>query len=278
MSTQLWNRLRKVHDATVQANVVANHASWVANANWGAAITDVKGFVVHETSGWPARTNVDTFNVRYWRGFDEKVANPHPPPDEITVHRNATGFGPQYFISGDGTVFSLVPESTITFHAAVSNSVGLAGETGHNQGHSKPRTPPPTNLWQPLNGVGDRNAGGYDDLPGLKLWWREQSFDEMVVAWWTTARFAGPQRDAVTEPEEIFSEQHYRSWALLARYAAEKFLIPRNFPLLPHKLGDPETDLLEEWGLFRTLLRADDGLSRSLTTFGWTKAQVDDDA
>jgi hypothetical protein len=136
----------------------------------------------------------------------------------------------EYFISGDGTVFSLVSESTITFHAPVSNSVALAGETGHNQGQSNPRTPSPTNLWQPLNGVGDRNNAHYDDLPGLKLWWRHQSFDEMVVAWWTTARFAGPQRDAVTEPEEIFSEQHYRSWALLARYAAEKFLIPRNFP------------------------------------------------
>jgi hypothetical protein len=278
MSTQLWNRLRKVYYATVEAAVVAHRAQWVANPNWGAAITDVRGFVVHETSGWPARANVDTFNVRYWRGFDKLEANPHPPPDKINVHHGATGFGPQYFVSGDGTVFSLVPESTITFHASVSNSVALSGETAHSQGHSDPPIPPPSNLWRPLNGVSDRNAAGYDDLPGLKMWWRSQSFDEMVVSWWTTARFAGPQRGGVVEPEQLFSEQHYRSWALLARWAAEHFLIPRNFPLFPHKLGDPEPDLLDDWDLFRKLLRADDGLSRSLATFGWTQAQVDDDA
>jgi hypothetical protein len=278
MSTQLWNSLRKVYDATVEAAVVAHRAQWVANPNWGTAITDVRGFVVHETSGWPARANADGFNVHYWRGFDDQKVNPHPPPDKITVHHNADGFGSQYYISGDGTVFSLVPESTITFHSSVSNSVALSSETGHSQGHSSPAIPPPTNLWRPLNGVSNSNAAGYDDLLGVKMWWRSTSFDEMVVSWWTTARFAGPQRGAVREPEQLFTEQHYRSWALLARWAAEHFLIPRNFPLYPHKLADPEPDLLDDGDLFRKLLRADDGLSRRLTLFGWTQAQVDDDA
>src|SRR5262245_23270787 len=118
MSTELWNRLRRVYDATVEAAVHAHQAQWVANPNFGTAIADIRGFVVHETSGWPARANVDTFNVRYWRGSDEKKPNPDPPPEKITVHHNATGFGSQYFVSGDGTVFSLIAEGTITFHSS----------------------------------------------------------------------------------------------------------------------------------------------------------------
>lgn len=277
MSTALFNRLRRVYDTTVETDVMNHQAQWrTPRRGWGDPIHEVRAFVVHETSGWPARARVDLFQDRYWRGWNEMVNNPHPPPGQIQVHRNPNGFGTQWFISGDGTVFSLIEFGRVTFHGNFVNTWSLGSETAHGEGHGNGNIAPPGNVWEPLNGVDNPAAAGYDDIPGAKLWWRARSFNEMVASWWTTARFAGPQREPIQEPEMLFTDAQYRSWALLARFAAERFLIPRNFPLLPHVLRNDE--MLNDWRAFRRIVRADEVLTRNVQIFGWTDAQVDDDA
>ena len=149
------------------------------------------------------------------------------------------------------------------------NKWALAGETGHGWGnygkrtiHSDPHTGPYTStdesLTPPPNPQPTLTSGAPVPLtaklgkqmdtalgqtqhrePGRRGRARDQvldrwaTFDEVVVRWWTTARYAGPWRQPQRVPEMLFTEWQYRSWALLARYIAERFCVPRNFPLLP---------------------------------------------
>src|SRR4051794_15395096 len=235
MARILEQRLNRVlDDAPWQRLHALPQAQW--RGGIGAQINDVRALVVHETSGWPARAKQDHFDISY-------------------INAGGTGEFTQLMIAGDGTVFLGVELPRKTWHGNFVNHWSLGCETAHGQGHSPPAIPPPTNLWRPLNGVSDRNDAAFDDLPGRKLWWRERSFDEMVVSWWTTARFPGPQREAVVEPEMLFPEAQYRSWALLLRYVAEQFLVPRNFPVLPHKLRNAE---MRDATAFRDIVRGDE--------------------
>jgi hypothetical protein len=181
----------------------------------------------------------------------------------------------------------------------------LGSETGHGWGnwngndHVGPYTstdetlvanphPPPAQvpsgrlLAQPLrkgNWVGlaphDRIANAPDDdLPGIKFWVDTTQFSEVVVSLWTTARYVGPWRQPQRVPESLFTEAHYRSWALLARWIAEENLLPRNFAVLPHKMRSSgfgtaghhgtETDAVS----FSTIVLADETMARSPRTFG----------
>jgi hypothetical protein len=98
---------------------------------------------------------------------------------------------------------------------------------------------------------------------------------EVIVGSWTTANYAGPWREAQRVPEMLFSEAQYRSWALLARWICEECLIPRNFPILPHKtrvtgrgLHGSAHGMLRDAASFSTIVLADEVLSRSPATFG----------
>jgi hypothetical protein len=120
-----------------------------------------------------------------------------------------------------------------------------------------------------------------DDLPGLKFWVNYQGFGELVVALWTTGRYTGPWRQAQRVPEQLFNESQYRSWALLTRWLAEMFGVPRNFPLLPHKMrvsgygtAGGLHGMTRDGASFRSIVLADEILSRSIGTFGFTAPQL----
>ena len=107
----------------------------------------------------------------------------------------------------------------------------------------------------------------------------------MIVGSWTTANYAGPWREAQRVPEMLFSEAQYRSWALFARWICEEVLIPRNFPILPHKtrvtgygLHGSTHSMLHDGVSFSTIVLADELLSRSPTTFGLAAGAVPSEA
>ena len=207
-----------------------------------------------------------------------------------------------------------------TAHAGFTNAWALGSETGQagcgaiykGNDHIGPFTttdettvanprPPPANIPSPTNGQlialrfeakgtsGSPLSGNSaianpadDDLPGIKFFVRSASFtgggrrdvdDRALCGVRGDSRNACP-RCSSTEPQ-------YRSWALLARWIAEEFLLPRNFPLLPHKLrtngagtaGNHGT-LTDAATFSAVVLAVIEGLSRSPATFGLPAAPL----
>ena len=221
----------------------------------------------------------------------------------------------QLYVSGDGTVLQGMELPNHTNHAGFVNDRALGCETGHGWGNyggndhlgpfstsdstmvPNPHPPParrrgptygnliplaarPDNAWMTLSGDGTMEAAADEDLPGIKLFVRHASFSEVAVGIWTTARYTGPWRQPQRHPEMLFTEGHYRAWALLARWIAEEYLLPRNFSLLPGKVRDGGNGTagahgtLRDAASFSAIVLADEGLSRSPQTFGLPAAQV----
>ena len=277
MAQQLRDRLNAVFSDDAWRQVQA------AGGVPGNRIADVKTLVVHETSGWPARV----------RGLADFLAQ---------FTGNGTRGMTQLFISGDGTVMQGMQLPNNTQHAGFVNDRALGCETGHGWGNysgndhigpwtstngaggqlAAPVRTPDNNRWFALSGNENIAAAADDDLPGIKFYIRHQSFnDEIILGIWTTARYPGPWRQPQRQPEMLFTEPHYRSWALLARWIAEEFVLPRNFALLPHKLrvsgthldavppaAAPDHGMLRDANSFSAIVLADEGLARSPTTFG----------
>src|SRR5262249_50877722 len=138
------------------------------------------------------------------------------------------------FITSDGTVQELVEPPRETWHANFTNDYSLGVETGHcwehdpGSDHLGPNRP--VNHWIRLS-----SNPNVDDYPGVNFWFRWRSFTEVVVTQWITDNYNGPWESPQTAPEMLFSEWQYRSWALLARWLAEEFAVPRNFPVLPFR-------------------------------------------
>jgi len=279
-----------------EQRALAERAHWVGRP-FADAIADVRAFVVHETSGWPTRLHGGNMFDRAFFGG--------------ATHAAHTGEVTQLYVAGDGTVMLGMTLPLQTFHANFVNAWSLGSETGHAWGnyagnehlgpfsqsdHTKNAAgepiPPygafrplhamPVNGWTPLSA----NAANVDvdDYPGLRLWFRHAGLGEVVVTLWTTERYAGPWRQPQRVCEMLFSEAQYRSWALLLRFIAERFLVPRNFPVLPHKMRSSGFGTAGNHGMltdalsFRSIVRADEILFRSLATFGITEAQLNNDA
>jgi hypothetical protein len=293
-------------------NAVFSDRPWrdlqAAGAAAGTRIADVKAMVVHQTSGWPPRSNgVNMFN----RAFRPVPPPPPPapappPPDRLTT---------QLYVAGDGTVLQGMQLPNHTHHAGFVNNWSLGTETGHGVGNyvgndhlgpfsssdstkvPNPSPPPlripgptygairplsarPGNVWITLSGDGTIDDAGDDDLPGIKFWVRHQLFPEVALGIWTTPRYDGPWRQQQRVPEMLFTEGQYRAWALLARWIAEEYLLPRNFSLLPHKVRDGgfgdvgSHSTLRDAASFSRIVLADEGLSRSPQTFGLPAAPV----
>jgi hypothetical protein len=281
---QLRDRLDTVFSDEPWRHVQANGGAA------GHAIADLKTMVVHETSGWPPRNNGREMFIRQFLGGG---------------HRLTT----QLYVSGDGTILQGMQLPNGTQHAGFVNDRSLGTETGHGWGNyrdsdhlgpftttdetmvANPHPPPPQikgptngqlvplrakpgNRWIALSGDGTIDDAGDDDLPGIKLFVRHQAFNEVVVGIWTTGRYNGPWRQPQRVPEMLFTEGHYRAWALLARWIAEEYLLPRNFSLLPHKTRAPGAGqagnhgTLTDAATFSAIVLADEGLSRSPQTFG----------
>jgi hypothetical protein len=298
VARQLWDRLNTVFSDEPWGAV---QDAWQDQPNpdlaAGNPIADVKAMVVHETSGWPPRQNGHNMFLRQFVP-------------------GAGRFTTQLYVSGDGTVLQGMQLPNNTQHAGFINDRALGSETGHGWGNYRhnahvgpftstnetmipnpdpppplimhgglvPAVPKPGNRWLPLSGNGGIDRPEDDDLPGIKFWVRARGFPEVAVGIWTTARYAGPWRQPQRVPEMLFTEGHYRAWALLARYIAEEYLLPRNFSLLPHKLRDAGEGDIGDHGTFRdpasagpvfsAIVLADEGLSRSPQTFGLPAAPV----
>jgi hypothetical protein len=263
-----------------------------------ARIADVRAIVVHETS-MPAERAQGT--------------------EMLTSKLGAGGSGEttQLFVAGDGTVLLGMELPRRTGHATFVNGWSLGSETGHPWGNwpganellgpwttgaDGALTRRPQTGWLPLRGEDRLDRPEDDDLPGEKFYLRHAG-NEPVVGRWTTSRYKGPWRQEQRVPEAPFSEWQYRSWALLACYLAERFLVPRNFPLLPHKQRTSGFgtqgglhSMMGERASFRSIVRADEILSRKVTEIttlpaapnppgpplpalpGLTQAQFDDPA
>jgi hypothetical protein len=211
--SQLLQRLEPQLDRDPSVRVMAPLGAVPAGqANWrpgfGALMARVQTIVAHVTVGWPRRERAENFVARY-------IGTTQP-----------RGEGPQLYISGDGTVAQLIDLNRVTWHAEWVNSWALGVETGNLDYDS----PPPSLNWVEAN-------ADAENLPGLKLWITSgrPDHDEVSPAWWTTANYTGPARDAVGADRMLFSEQEMQAWALVARFLMSEFGLPRNFPLLPHE-------------------------------------------
>lgn len=296
MAHALFSRLNSVLSNAPEQRALAQRAHWPGGI-FASRINDVRAFVIHETSGWPTRRHGENMFDRHFFGG--------------AGHAPHTGETTQLYIAGDGTVLLGMTLPLQTFHANFVNPWSLGSETGHAWGNYSgnlhlgpfsqsdntttpagvPVRPPygefralhamPGNGWLPLSA----NAAGVDidDYPGVRLWHRRLA-GEVIVTLWTTQRYSGPWRQPQRVAEMLFNEAQYRAWALLLRYAAERFLIPRNFPVLPHKMRSSGFGTAGDHGMlrdamsFRSIVRGDEVLFRSLATFGMTEAQLNDDA
>jgi hypothetical protein len=304
MPQALLNRLDPVYSTDPENKVVSERAHW---AHWqhpppqfGDRIDDVRAVVVHETSGWPTSSHGENMFYREFFGGE--------------THARHGGETTQLYVNGDGTVLLGMTLPLVTGHATFVNGWTVGSETGHSwgnyhcnthlgpysqsdhttnpdgthppqQGQFRPLHRMPGNLWHALSGNDRIDRPEDDDFPGLKLWIRHEATPEVMVTLWTTERYAGPWRQAQRVSEMLFSEAQYRSWALLARFLAEELLVPRNFPLLPHKLRSPGYGTaaglhgtVRDAMTFRSIVRADEILFRSLAAFGLTEAQLNNDA
>lgn len=236
MPSALQDRLGVVFTDDPATRVMASSAQWPGG--FGGILNEVRSVVVHVTVGWPARLKAEEFVTQYIG-----------PPANPAVRPKA-GIGTQYFLSGDGTVFNLIGMPRITWHGNFTNNWAIGVETGCLEYSA----PPPGNRWRSMGANADPNV---EDIPGAKLWLSGHAFfNEAVTSWWTTDSYAGVARDALSPRRRmLFTEQQYRSWALLARYLCEQHDLPRNFPLLPHAL---RSRTIDDSAAFRRIALADE--------------------
>jgi hypothetical protein len=284
---QLRDRLGAVLDESVWLQVLAARAAWLHHG-YGDSLTDIHTLVVHETSGLSARADATSIFRNHFQTTAPTATHPQPARDGITA---------QFDVTGDGTVMEGMEPPRKSHHARPLNDSSIGSETGHawgNYGGNDHQGPyisdaaghltamPNKSGWLPLSGNDANN--GPDDLPGIKLWVMAEG-GEVIVGSWTTSNYAGPWREAQRVPEMLFSEAQYRGWALLARWICEGFLVPRNFPILPHKtrvtgygLHGSTHGMLRDAASFSAIVLADEALSRSPATFGLPAAAVPTDA
>jgi hypothetical protein len=207
MTGELLARLLPWYDETPAAKVRAlgNHPT---SSGFGATF-NVRAIVTHVTEGWPRRERVEEFVRQYTGGNSVTKA----------------GLGPQLFVSGDGTAMRVFDLNRKTGHASYVNRRAIGVETAN----LKALDPPPNAAWIAV-------SGDADDIAGMKLWigtdlpWHP----EVGIGWYTTATYTGPGFGNFASGIMLYTEQQYRTWALLARYLLELFTLPRNFPVLPH--------------------------------------------
>ena len=272
-ASTLFNRLRPVYTDTLELpHTAANHPA--ANA-FLTGIDDVFCIMVHETDGSLARAR-----ARRW--YDD-------------FHRAAgTGGGPQLVIWADGTVMSLVELPYRTTHGNSQNGRAIGIETGHgNDGRfgdvdiapDASATHTVRSGWRELSPALEDIAGSASAkffavdaryAPPAPLPAGYPAFQsEVVVAPWSTNDYQTPARERPgplqagmyrtllasgghVPPQPtlmLFTEWHYRSWALLTRYLCEALLVPRNFPVMPHAQRD---HTITDETVFKKIVLADE--------------------
>ena len=122
MAQQLRDRL----------NAVFSDGPWQAlrgtpGVSAGDRIADVRTMVVHQTAGWPPRSN----GVAMFRSHFIPPPPPPPPAPPPVADRLTT----QLYVSGDGTVLQGMQLPNRTNHAGFVNIWSLGTETGHGIGN-----------------------------------------------------------------------------------------------------------------------------------------------
>jgi hypothetical protein len=227
--------------------------------NFLTGINEVFCIMVHETDGSVARNRTRRWYDDYRRA-------------------GGTGGGPQLVVWPDGTVVSLVELPYRTTHGNNQNGRAIGIETGHgNDGRFGDVDAAPDvragphaarKGWNALSA----DATDYGGSAEAKVFALHATYNppahppagypafqsEVVVAPWSGANYQTPAREPPgplhpnmyatliahggTAPPQptvmLFTEAHYRSWALLTRHLCEALLVPRNFPVHPHAQRD----------------------------------------
>lgn len=304
----LQNVARVDHFAPPPASQTQNITPhWPAGGGgvWGSVMTHVQCVIIHETSGIPAYSAVETFVGRY-----------------TCMVNQDRGIGPQYFIEPNGTVFTLIGDQNFagdpleTWHAGWRdehidmNPFALGIENG-DIGDS---------VVAPGNGTGPQwwaLSTKPTDLTGMRAYLtlypnRQQDAQLIWIAqfpqiwvWvpapppsppphgqWTLRVQAGvapgyqgagyivdganPDNDRhIASPKAwrnmLFTERNYRSLVLLCRLLAEQNGLPRNFPLLPYASADAD---FSSAAIFRRLILAEQRCDEIAIQLGTTTADI----
>lgn len=132
---------------------------------------------------------------------------------------------------------------------------------GFEQGNLGDAAAPPGNGWVRVSSTPTN-----DDIPGANLFMRHHTDvpQEVLLGWWTTTHYAGPAREPVGATQMLFSEQNYRSAAVLTRFVAEQYSVPRNFLLFPHA---QRADTITSAAVFGRLVNADPATASLINRF-----------
>jgi hypothetical protein len=111
---QFLDESRSVTVMQAQPPSAAPQPHWPGQGFGAALPANPQSIVIHETSGYPTYAAADSFVNRY------------------TSRAREAGIGPQYYVSGDGTVFRLIDINPprLTWHAGYMNNVSLGIENG----------------------------------------------------------------------------------------------------------------------------------------------------
>jgi hypothetical protein len=253
MARTLLTRLAVVYDERAAGDVMAP----TARVNWrpGTFGTQFPGTVrtiaTHQTAGWPSRQAARNFVARYTTQNYTEDGN------------DKWGFGPQFYISTNGTAFRLIDIPLITAHATFINEWAVGVETGRTYRDIGPAV---NHAWRALSSQNE-------DAPGMKLYaiaHPGNPIHEVLVVWFTTNNYDGPGRTPISDGEMLFTEWQYRTWALLARYLTGEWFVPRTLPLLPY---ENRSDNIDDPVRFRRIVLADNGFEmiwRGLSAFNVT--------
>jgi len=149
----------------------------------------------------------------------------------------------------------------MTFHGNHTNTWAIGVETGNLFATAHP----PNGDWHRVS-----RTPAVEDIPGANFWVRRHrdAPGEVLGSWWTTANWTLPMREPSNAVRMLFSDAQYRSWALLGRFLAEQFLVPRNLPLLPWTMRTQNRTGPDR---FRRILLADPSFDKIVAAFdaGW---------
>ncbi len=279
MPTELFARLSPVFDETFAVTTMAGVGNW-RPGGFGNVLTsaDLHTIIPHQTAGWPSRNKAHGFVDRYTTSRYGEDGNgevspcrrcPGPAIPAGAACSCKWGIGPQYYISSDGTVARVIgtqnlrSEERRTLHAGYVNDWSIGVETGNlfETGN------PPGGSWIRLS-----RTAAVEDIPGANFYIRDHRDNprEVIGCWWTTANWTLPMREPSNDVRMLFTEAQYRAWALLARFLAEQFEIPRNFSVLPHAMRH---EFVTAAGAsdFRQIMLADERFATIIAAFdaGW---------
>jgi len=258
----LWTRLSPYFDDTPRTRHVeapAGRANWPTH--FGGDIPDVRSVVVHCTEGWPSRDKWNEFVDRY-TVIPVAPATPLNPADPASVkawknYRTKVanrGVGPHFYMAHDGSVFRLLTETSMCWHATFVNGWAIGVETG-NLLSGPDGTGPAAGAGGPWPGSWTALTANAADVPGARFYAKSVNGEVLVYAW---SNANSPQSDSSSAGPRMMwiTEAQYRGWARFARWLAEVWRIPRNFPLRPHLLRAAAWQA-PRWRAYREIVNAD---------------------